>query len=83
MGKDLSWSPLACLQVARGLQGYKVVEYIAFRGRDLKEGREWHFSVKTTVLERKGQCNIQLKFGFEDHIKININARKNRNFSHL
>ena len=26
--------------VARGPQGYKVVQYIAFRYRDLKEGRD-------------------------------------------
>ena len=39
-GNDLPWGPLACLQVARGPQGYKVVEYIAFRYRDLKEGRD-------------------------------------------
>ena len=39
-GKDLPWGPLAWLQVARGPQGYKVVEYIAFRYRDLKEGRD-------------------------------------------
>ena len=39
-GKDLPWGPLACLQVARGPQGYKVVQYIAFRYRDLKEGRD-------------------------------------------
>ena len=37
--KDLSWGPLplACLQVARGPQDYKVVQYIAFRYRDLNE----------------------------------------------
>ena len=35
-GKDLPFP----LQVARGPQGYKVVEYIAFRYRDLKEGRD-------------------------------------------
>ena len=29
--KDLLLGPLACLQVARGPQGYKVVELIAFR----------------------------------------------------
>ena len=39
-GKDLPWGPLACLQVARGPQGYKVVQYIAFSYRDLKEGRD-------------------------------------------
>ena len=39
-GKDHPLGPLACLQVARGPQGYKVVEYIAFRYRDLKEGRD-------------------------------------------
>ena len=38
--KDLPWGPLACLQVVRGPKGYKVVEYIAFRYRDLKEGRD-------------------------------------------
>ena len=39
-GKDLPWGPLACLQVVWGPQGYKVVQYIAFRYRDLKEGRD-------------------------------------------
>ena len=41
-GKDLPWGPLAWLQVARGPQAYKVVEYmyIAFRYRDLKEGKD-------------------------------------------
>ena len=39
-GKDLPLGHLACLQVARGPQGYKVVEYIAFWYRDLKEGRD-------------------------------------------
>ena len=39
-GRDLPLGPLACLQVARGPQGYKVVEYIDFRYRDLKEGRD-------------------------------------------
>ena len=39
-GKDLPWGPLACLQVARGPRGYKVVQYIAFSYRDLKEGRD-------------------------------------------
>ena len=39
-GKDLPWGPLACLQVAWGPQGYRVVQYIAFRYRDLKEGRD-------------------------------------------
>ena len=37
-GKDLTRGPQACLQVARGPQGYKVVEYIDFMYRDLKEG---------------------------------------------
>ena len=39
-GKDLPLGRLACLQVARGPQGYKVEEYIAFRYQDLKEGRD-------------------------------------------
>ena len=39
-GKDLPWGPLVCLQVVSGPQGYKVVQYIAFRYRDLKEGRD-------------------------------------------
>ena len=39
-GKYLPRGPLACLQVARGHQGYKVVQYIAFRYRYLKEGRD-------------------------------------------
>ena len=39
-GKDLPWGPLACLHVARGPQGYNVVQNIAFRYRDLKEGRD-------------------------------------------
>ena len=41
-GKDLPWGPLplARFQVARGPQGYKVVQYIAFSYRDLKEGRD-------------------------------------------
>ena len=34
-GLDLPSCPLACLQVARGPQGYKVVQHIAFRYRDL------------------------------------------------
>ena len=39
-GNDLPWGPMACLQVAWGLQGYEVVQYIAFRYPDLKEGRD-------------------------------------------
>ena len=31
---------MTCLQVARGPQGYKVVQYIACRYQDLKEGRD-------------------------------------------
>ena len=38
--KDLPWGPLACLQVARGPQGYKVVQYIALRYCNLQEGRD-------------------------------------------
>ena len=38
--KNLPWGPLACLQVTWVTQGYKVVQYIAFRYRDLKEGRD-------------------------------------------
>ena len=44
--KDLLWGPLACLQVAQGPQGYIVVELIAFRYRDLKEGWDGVASVK-------------------------------------
>ena len=39
-GRDLPWGPPACLQVARGSPAYKVVKQIAFRYRDLKEGRD-------------------------------------------
>ena len=35
-GKDLPWGPRPTCKHA---QGYKVVEYIAYRFRDLKEGR--------------------------------------------
>ena len=39
-GEDLPRGLLACLHVAQGPQGYKVVQYIAFRHRDLMEGRD-------------------------------------------
>ena len=47
---------MACLQVARGPQGYNVVEFIAFRYRDLKEGRDGahlNASVKRWALSMK------------------------------
>ena len=56
-GKDLPLGPLACLQVARGPQGYKVVEYIAFRYRDLKEGRDSaHLITSVKTFPNFGPC---------------------------
>ena len=42
--------PEACLQVDRGPQGYKVVEYIALRHRDLKEGRDGAYLIASVKL---------------------------------
>ena len=69
-GKDLPWGPLACLQVDRGPQGYKVVEYIAFRYRDLKvemvhiwllqlsHSKRWVLSMKC-ILSRSIYYNLE------------------------
>ena len=54
-GKNLPLGPLACLQVAQGPQGYKVVQYIAFSYRDLKEGRDEYEFFQPLVQHL--QCN--------------------------
>ena len=37
------------VQVARGTQGYKVVEYVPFRFRDLKEGQPQNLQLRYVI----------------------------------
>ena len=58
-GKDRPWGPLSCLEVAVGPQGYKVVEYITYRYRDLKEDRDGaHLISSVKIFQTFGQILI-------------------------